>query len=111
MVYNLRKNEMEKGRNQSANSILVEHYDEVMEQLTNPVVIARLLLVEGLFDEQDLDELERKHPLSTQKDIFRSALENVIDNYEYLAVFAAVLLKHKSTVSIGKMILRECGKL
>ena len=92
-------------------SILAEHYDELMEHLTNPIIVARLLLVEGLFSEQDLDKLEHSMCLSSQKAVFSETLKGVIDNYEYLMIFAAVLLKYKSTVCIGKTLLGECGKL
>ena len=93
---------------ESATSILAENYDEIMEHLTNPIIVARLLLLEGLFSEQDLDKLEHR---MCQKVVFSETLKKVIDNYEYLMIFAAVLLKHKSTVRIGKTLLRECGKL
>ena len=97
----------------SATSILAEHYDEVMEHLTNPIIVARLLLVEGLFSEQDLEKLEHKRSLSSQNVVFSETLKNAIHNYEYLMIFAAVLLKYKSTVCIGKTLLGDCvcGKL
>ena len=96
---------------ESATSILAEHYDEIMEHLTNPIIVARLLLVEGLFSEQDLDKQEHRRSLSSQKVVFSETLKNVVDNYKYLMIFATVLLKHKSTVCIGKTLLGECGKL
>ena len=96
---------------ESATSIMAEHYDEIMEHLTNPIIVGRLLLVEGLFSEQDLEKLEQKRSLSSQKVVFSETLKNVINNYGYLRIFAAVLLKYKSTVCIGKTILGECGKL
>ena len=96
---------------ESATSILAEHYDEIIEHLTNPIIVARLLLVEGLFSEQELDKLEHRRSLSSQKVAFSETLKNVINNYEYLMIFATVLLKQKSTVCIGKTLLRECGKL
>ena len=99
------------GKSKSATSILDEHYKELVEQLSNPIVVARLLLVEGLFVEENLEELEHKSPLSRQKDVFCKALKNAVDDdYRLLVIFATVLLKYKCTVSIGRTLLGECGK-
>ena len=47
---------------------LKQHHEEVVKQLNNPVVVARLLVIEGVFADSDLDIVEQKRSLSSQKD-------------------------------------------
>ena len=89
-------------------SILMHHYHG---QLNNPIIMARMLLLEGVFDEQDCYEVTRETSISGQSDAFDKALEKAVDNYEKLIIFAVILLKYKTTVHIGKILLKECGKL
>ena len=46
---------------------LKQHYDEVVKQLNNPVVVARLLVLEGVFAEPDLDTVERKRSFQSER--------------------------------------------
>ena len=93
-----------------ASSTLKQHYEEVVKQLNNPIVVARLLVLEGVFAEPDLDTVERKRSLSSQKDVFCKTLTDVIVDYEKLIIFAVILLKFQNPVGIGKTILEECGE-
>ena len=89
-----------------ASSILMQHYHG---QLNNPIILARMLLLEGVFDEQDCYEVMNKTSISVQNDVFIKALEKVVDDYDKLIIFAVILLKYKTTVHIGKIVLNECG--
>ena len=91
-----------------ASSILMRHYHG---QLNNPIIMARMLLLEGVFDEQDCDEVTHETSISNQNNVFNKALEKAIDDYDKLIIFAVILLKYKTTVHIGKIVLKECGKL
>ena len=91
-----------------ASSILMQHYHG---QLNNPIIMARMLLLEGVFDEQDCYEVTRETANSGQNDTFHKALEQAVDDYDKLIIFAVILLKYKTTVHIGKIVLKECGKL
>ena len=91
-----------------ASSILMQHYHG---QLNNPIIMARMLLQEGVFDEQHCYEVTRETSISGQNDAFNKALEKAVDDYDKLIRFAVILLKYKTTVHIGKIVLKECGKL
>ena len=91
-----------------ASSILMQHYHS---QLNNPIIMSRMLLLEGVFDEQHCYEVTRETSISGQSDAFNKALEKAVDNYDKLVIFAVILLKYKTTVHIGKIVLKECGKL
>ena len=91
-----------------ASSILMEHYHG---QLNNPSSMAWMLLLEGVFDEQDCYEVTRETAISGQNDAFHKALQKAVDDYDKLIIFAVILLKYKTTVHIGKIVLKECGKL
>ena len=91
-----------------ASSILMHHYHG---QLNNPIIMARMLLLEGVFDEQDCYEVTRETAISGQNDAFHKALQKAVDDYDKLIISAVILLKDKTTVHIGKVVLKECGKL
>ena len=91
-----------------ASSILMQHYHG---QLNNPIIMARMLLLEGVFDEQDYSEVTHETSITAQNDAFNKVLQNAVDDYDKLIIFGAILLKYKTTVHIGKIILKECGKL
>ena len=91
-----------------ASFILMQHYHG---QLNNPIMMARMLLLEGVFDEQDCYEVTRVTTISGQNDAFNKALQKEVDDYDKLIIFAVILLKYKTTVHIGKIVLKECGKL
>ena len=91
-----------------ASAILMQHYHS---QLSNPIIMARILLLEGVFDEQDCCEVRRETSISGQRDAFNKALQKAVDDYDKLIIFAVILLKYKNTVHIGKIVLKECGKL
>ena len=88
-------------------SVLMQHYHG---QLNNPIIMCRMLLLEGVFDEQDCYEVTRETSISGQNDAFNKALEKAVDDYDKLIIFAVILLKYKTTVHIGKKVLKECGK-
>ena len=48
-----------------AASILMQHYHG---QLNNPIVMAKMLLLEGVFNEQDCREVTRETAISGQSD-------------------------------------------
>ena len=73
--------------------------------------MARMLLLEGVFDEQDCCEVTRETSISGQSDAFNKSLEKAVDDYDKLIIFAVILLEYKTTVHIGKIILKECGML
>ena len=91
-----------------AASILMQHYHG---QLNNPIVMAKMLLLEGVFNEQDCREVTRETSISGQSDAFNKTLGKAVDDYDKLMIFAVILLKYKTTVHIGKIVLKECGKL
>ena len=91
-----------------ASSILMQHYHG---QLNNPIIMARMLLLEGVFDEQDCYEVTRETSITGQNDAFNKVLQKAVDDYDKLIIFAVILLKYKTTVHIGKIVLKECGKL
>ena len=91
-----------------ASSILMQHYHG---QMNNLIIMARMLLLEGVFDEQDCYEVMCETSISSQNDAFNKALEKTVDDYEKLIIFAVLLLKYKTTVHIGKILLKECGKI
>ena len=67
-----------------------------------------MLLLEGVFDEHDWNEVTHKTSISGHNGAFNKA---PVDNYDKLVIFAVILLKYKTTVHIGKILLKECGKL
>ena len=73
--------------------------------------MARTLLLERVFDEHDWNEVTHKTSISGQNGAFNKALEKAVDDYDKLVIFAVILLKYKTTVHIGKILLKECGKL
>ena len=87
-----------------ASSILMQHYHG---QLNNPIIMARMLLLEGVFDEQDCYEVTQETSITGQIDAFQKA----VDDYDKLIIFGVILLKYKTTVHIGKIVLKECGKI
>ena len=91
-----------------ASSILMHHYHG---QLNNPITMARMMLLEGVFDEQHCYEVTHKTSITGQSDAFNKALQKAVDDYDKLIIFAVILLKYKTTVHIGKILLKECGKL
>ena len=91
-----------------ASSILMQHYHG---QLNNPIIMARMMLLEGVFDEQDCYEVTRETSISGQSDAFHKVLQKAFDDCDKLIIFAVILLKYKTTVHIGKIVLKECGKL
>ena len=91
-----------------ASSILMQHYHG---QLNNPTIMARMLLLEGVFDEQDCREVTRETSITGQNHAFNQVLQKAVDDYDKLIIFAVILLKYKTTVYIGKVVLKECGKL
>ena len=91
-----------------ASSILMQHYHG---QMNNPIIMARMLLLEGVFDEQDCYEVLCETSISSQNDAFNKALEKTVDDYDKLIIFAVLLLKYKTTVHIGRILLKECGKI
>ena len=91
-----------------ASAILMQHYHN---QLSNPIIMARILLLEGVFDEQDCCEVTHETSISGQSNAFNKALQKAVDDYDKLIIFAVILLKYKTTVHIGKIVLKECGKL
>ena len=91
-----------------ASSILMQHYHG---QLNNPITMARMLLLEGVFDKQDCYQVTRETAISRQNDAFNKALQKAVDDYDKLVIFGVILLKYKTTVHIGKIVLKECGKL
>ena len=91
-----------------ASSILMQHYHG---QMNNPIIMARMLLLEGVFDEQYCYEVTCETSISSQNDAFNKALEKTVDDYDKLIIFAVILLKYKTTVHIGKILLKECGKI
>ena len=91
-----------------ASSILMQQYHG---QLNNPIIMARMLLLEGVFDEQDCYDVTHKTSITGQNDAFNKALQKAVDDYDKLMIFAVILLKYKTTVHIGKILLKECGKL
>ena len=91
-----------------ASSILMQHYHG---QLNNPIIMARMLLLEGVFDEQDCYEVTQETSITGQIDAFHKALQKAVDDYDKLIIFGVILLKYKTTVHIGKIVLKECGKL
>ena len=91
-----------------ASSILMQHYHG---QLNNPIIMSRMLLLEGIFDEQDCREVTSETSITGQNDAFNKALQKAVDDYDKLIIFAVILLKYKTTVHIGKIVLKECGKL
>ena len=91
-----------------ASSILMQHYHG---QLNNPIIMARMLLLERVFDEQDCSEVTHETSITGQNDAFNKALQKAVDDYDKLIIFSVILLKYKTTVHIGKIVLKECGKL
>ena len=91
-----------------ASSILMQHYHG---QLNNPIIMARMLLLEGVFDEQDCSEVTHETSITGQSDAFNKAVQKAVDDYDKLVIFGVILLKYKTTVHIGKIVLKECGKL
>ena len=89
-------------------SILMQHYDG---QMNNPIIMARILLLEGVFDEQDCYEVTHKTCITGQKDAFNKALQKAVDDYDKLIILAVILLKYRTTIHIGKIVLKVCGKL
>ena len=89
-----------------ASSILMQHYHG---QQNNPITMARMLLLEGVFDEQDCYEVTRETSITGQIDAFNKVLQKAVDDYDKLVIFAVILLKYKNTVHIGKIVLKECG--
>ena len=87
---------------------LMQHYHG---HLNNPIIMARMLLLEGVFDEHDWNEVTHKTSISGQIGAFNKALEKAVDDYDKLVIFAVILLKYKTTVHIGKILLKECVKL
>ena len=91
-----------------ASSILMQHYHG---QLNNPIIMARMLLLERVFDEQDCYEVTHETSITGQNDAFNKALQKAVDDNDKLIIFSVILLKYKTTVHIGKIVLKECGKL
>ena len=91
-----------------SSSILMQHYHG---QLNNPITMSSMLLLEGIFDEQDCCEVTSETSTTGQSDAFNRALQKAVDDYDKLIIFAVILLKYKTTVRIGKTVLKECGKL
>ena len=91
-----------------AKTILMQHYHG---QLNNPIIMSSMLLLEGIFDEQDCREVTSETSITGQSDAFNKALQKAVDYYDKLIIFAVILLKYKTTVRIGKTVLKECGKL
>ena len=89
-----------------ASSILMQHYHG---QQNNPITMARMLLLEGVFDEQDCYEVTRETSITGQIDAFNKVLQKAVGDYDKLVIFAVILLKYKNTVHIGKIVLKECG--
>ena len=84
----------------------MQHYDG---QMNNPIIIARILLLEGVFNEQDCYEVTHKTSITGQKDAFNKALQKAVDDYDKLVILAVILLKYRTTIHIGKIVLKECG--
>ena len=89
-------------------STLMQHYQG---QLNNPIIMAKMLLLEGVFDEQDCYEVTRETSITDQSNAFNKALQKAVDDYDKLIIFGVILLKYKTTVHIGKIVLKECGKI
>ena len=73
--------------------------------------MAKMLLLEGVFDEQDCYEVTHEMSITGQIDAFHKVLQKEVDDYDKLIIFGVILLKYKTTVHIGKIVLKECGKL
>ena len=62
-------------------SILMHHYHG---QLNNPITMARMMLLEGVFDEQHCYEVTHKTSITGQND---EALQKAVDDYDKLSCY------------------------
>ena len=84
-------------------------YNDIYQQLKNPVGVAEFMFSERAFSLEQLEHI-RESP-GNGKEVLFTVLESVVTvNQCYLRVFAEALIKEATTCSLGKTLLTKCSE-
>ena len=84
-------------------------YNDIYQQLKNPVGVAEFMFSERAFSLEQLEHI-RESP-GNEKEALFTALESVVTiNRCNLRVFADALIKEAATCSLGKTLLTKCSE-
>ena len=96
----------------SAISIFQCHFGSLQQSLWSPISVARFLHNEKIISETVLNSVKSpSQTLSDRRIILLTALQNAIHtNYQFLKVFAEILLKFTKNVRLANKILKDYSK-
>ena len=96
----------------SAISIFQCHFGRLQQSLQNPISVAHFLHNEKIISETMLNSVKSpSQTLSDRRTILLTALQYAIHtNYQFLKVFAEVLLKFTENVPLANEILKDYSK-